>query len=167
MAERAVLARRRADGRYDLARSRWGGTDRALGRVLAGTPPDRLPDVDWRPWRSGVGFPTLVGTLDFLATSVCYRVAAETTAFLALWFGLPLPEESASRTAGALLEVVSSADARRVRRRFRELKGTLADAIIAGTLPAAVAALVLSTWVGTLAGRESHLAPAFRFPAED
>jgi hypothetical protein len=162
MAERAVLARVRRDGRYDAARSRWGGTDRALAAVFAGIPADRLPDVTWTRWQTGVTSSTLVDSLDYLSTSLCYRVTDDTTAFLACWFGLPLVDESADRAAGALVAVNSLDDARRIRRRFRRLKGALADALVAGLLPATAAPFVVAGWVAGLADRATYLSAPFR-----
>jgi len=162
MAERAVLARVRRDGRYDVDRSRWGGTNQALTAVFGGTPPGRLPDVTWRRWQTGVRFPALVDSIDYLSTSLCYRVADETRAFLACWFGLPLVDESAHRTAGALVAVRSTDDARRFRRRLRRLKGALADALAGGLLPATAVPFVLVRWVAGLADRETHLSAPFR-----
>ncbi len=164
MAERGVVARRRPDGGYDLLRSRWGGTDRALAAVFAGLTPDALPGADWRRWRTDVCFRTLLGRLDYLATSVCYRVCEETTAFLVCWFGLPLPAESAHRNVGALVAVRSLSDARTLRRRFRALKGDLADAVAAGAIPITAAPAVILAWFERLDDRERHLSPWFGQP---
>jgi hypothetical protein len=162
MAERAVLARRRRNGRYDLSRSRWAGTNEALAAVTSGSNPAALDGVEWRQYRSDVAFPELVGSLDYLSTSLCYRVGTETTTFLCLWFGLPLPDDSTPRTAGALLSVGSLPDARRLRARFRALKGNLADGQVAGTVPASAAPFVLSGWVTGQPERETYLSPTFR-----
>ncbi|MFC7134636.1 hypothetical protein [Salinibaculum marinum] len=164
MAERAELARQRADGRYDLSRARWGGTNAALAAVSDGTPPAELP-VEWRHWRAGVDFAALVADLDYLATSVCYRVGeSETTVFLSLWFGVPLVDESANPGAGALVAVDSLDDARAVRAAFRAFKGALADALTAGDLPPVAAPCVISAWLRGLAARETHVAPPFPPP---
>jgi hypothetical protein len=160
MAEQAVLARRRANGRYDLSRSRWAGTNAALAAVTGGTNPAVLDGVEWRHYRSDVSFPEVVESLDYLSTALCYRAGTGTTTFLCLWFGLPLPDESAPRTAGALVAVNSLADARRLRARFRTLKGALADGILAGALAASTVPFALAAWVTGQSGREVYI-PAY------
>ena len=162
MAEWAVLARRRVHGQYVIDRARWGGTNQALARVVAGTPPAALPGVEWSRFRTVADFPPSLTDLDYLSTSVCYRVRTAVTPFLSLWFGLPLAAESAARTAGALLEVHSVTDACRLRARFRRLKGALADAIVTGTLPPLAAAFALVAWVLWIPDRETHLSPPFQ-----
>jgi hypothetical protein len=157
VAERAVLARSRNDGRYDLAAARWGGTDRALGRVCAGTAPGSLPGVSWQDGPT-LGFVRLRRSLDYLSTAALYRVRpAGTTAFLPLWFGLGLPSARPSATIGALVAVASLPDARRLRSQFRALKGRLVDALASGTLPATAAPGVLVAAVAGLEARERYL----------
>lgn len=167
MAERAVLIDRRTDDRYDVASSRWGGTDRALAAVCAGTSPRALPDVSWADRREVAGFTTLLATFDILSTAALYRVRRDrTTVFLPLWFGLPLPTARPSPRVGALVAVGSLHDARRLRVGFRALRGTLADALTAGTLPATVAPAVLRAAIARLDGRERYLAPPDRWSPE-
>ena len=166
MAEQAVLARRRPDGRYDISHSRWGGTNRALAGVVDGVDPAHLPGLEWERRTRGVSFATLVAQLDYLSTAVCYRATTETTPFLALWFGLPFADESAARTAGALVSVSSLADARSLRVAFRTLKGTLTDALVGGDLPSPAAPLVLLAWLAGQRSREIHVSPPFQFPSE-
>jgi hypothetical protein len=157
MAERAVLASRRDDGRYDLAAARWGGTDRALGAVCSGITPRSLPGVSWRERRT-VRWSRLVRTLDYLSTAVLFRVRPDgTVAFLPLWFGLGLPTARPAPTIGSLVAVDSLADARRLRSRFRTLKGHLADVLAAGDLPATTAPAVLFAAVWCLEDREWYL----------
>lgn len=158
MAHRAVLARRREDGQYGCYRSRWGGTDSALAAVCAGTSPTDLP-VAWVHERETGGFAGVVAGLDYLATEALYRAdGRETTAFLPLWFGLPLPDPDPSPRSGALVEVTSLGDARLLRDSFRCVKGALADTLAAGTLPAAAAPVVLRGAIAGLDGRERYVA---------
>lgn len=141
-----------------MATSRWGGTDRALAAVCTGTHPETLPSVDWRGEQSHVDFPIVATAVDVLGTEIVYRVDdADTTAFLSLWFGLPLASTTAAPGGGALVSVGSVADARAIRRWFRTVKETLADAVTAGVLPDAVTSVVLATIVTSLPGREWHL----------
>jgi hypothetical protein len=158
MAHRAVLARRREGGRYGCYRSRRGGTDRALAAVCAGTPPTNIPGT-WEHERETGGFAGVVAELDYLATEALYREdGRETTAFLPLWFGLPLPDADPSPRSGALVEVASPGDARLLRDRFRRIKGALADALAAGTLPAAAGPVILRNAIAGLDGRERYVA---------
>jgi hypothetical protein len=171
MAERALLARRRSDGRYDTATARWGGTDRALARVCTGTAPDSLPGVSWRD-RRPLGSLDLVRTLDYLSTAALYRAGpGGTTAFLPLWFGLGLPAARPAVTVGALVAVASLPDARRLRSQFRTLKRRLVDALVTGRLPATAAPAVLAAGIVGLEDRERYLsasAPSPRFrPSAD
>ncbi len=156
MAERAILARRRGGGRYGCYRARWGGTDRALAAVCAGTLPATLP-VRWEADGNAGGFSVVVAGLDYLSTEVVYRrERGRTTAFLTLWFGLPLAGVTASPAAGALVEVASLADARLLRCRWRQLKGVLADALVAGTLPATAVPFVVQGALVPLVQRERY-----------
>lgn len=142
MAHRALLARECSDGGYVCYRSRWGGTDRSLGAVCSGTPPLELP-VRWEPEREAGEFADVLTGLDYLSTEVVYRERPEeTTALLALWFGLPLANATPSSAVGALLGVDSVGEARRRRARFREFKAAVADGLVTGAVPA--------TWVPSL-----------------
>ncbi|WP_302082785.1 hypothetical protein [Salinibaculum rarum] len=158
MAERALLARERSDGSYAAATSRWGGTDRTLAAVCSGTPPTAVPDHSWEPRGNWPDFLSVGASLDPLTTELLYRVTDdETTPFLSLWFGLPLASASVNPAVGALVAVDSLPDARGLRRWFRRVKGSLADAVSAGTVPAATAPLVLVAAVTGLTGRERYL----------
>ena len=158
MAERAILARERGDGRYAVSRSRWGGTDRALTAVCAGSVPSSLP-VRWEFEHLADDFRALGRDFDYLGTEVCYRdQRGEITAFLSLWFGLPLASARPNRGAGALVEARSLADARRLRDAFRRLKGRLADALLAGECPATAPPVILRGVLAGLAGRERYVA---------
>ena len=158
MAERAILAHERGDGRYAVSRSRWGGTDRALAAVCAGTAPSSLP-VAWQFERPVDDFPALVRDFDYLGTEVCYRDrAGETTAYMSLWLGLPLASARPDGGAGALVEVRSLADARRLRDAFRRLKSRLAETLQAGDCPATVPPVILRGVLAGLAGRERYVA---------
>lgn len=160
MAERAILAVGRPDGRCAVATSRWGGTDRALAAVCAGTEPSGLPGVSWTYRESAPDFVSLATHLDYLSTAALYRTCGgETTVFLPLWFGLPLADLSPSPTAGALVAVDSVSDARTLRRQFRRLKGHLADAVVAGHAPVPVAVYGLWSGVAGLSDRERVLSP--------
>lgn len=158
VAERAVLARERADGSYAVAISHWGGTDRLLAAVCSGIPPNALPSISWKPRQDHSNFVSVVASLDVLSTELLYRVAGgKTTPFLALWFGLPLASTSAHPAVGALVAVDSLLDARALRRWFRWLKGSLADAVTAGAIPMVAAPLVLSAAISRLSARERYL----------
>lgn len=157
MAERALLAHKRPDGRYAVATARWGGTDRALAAVCAGTTPASLPDIDWIERDHQPDFRAVLASLDVLATELCYRVDDGVTVFLPLWFGLPLAPLRAHPGMGALVAIDSLADARACRRWFRSLKGALADAVTAGTVPWPAVPLVLLASLETLAPRERYL----------
>jgi hypothetical protein len=158
VAERGLLAREPPDGRYTVAPSRWGGPDRALAGVCAGTAPTDLPGVDWVELGSKPDFTAAVTSIDVLATELCYRVAdREVTAFLPLWFGLPLASVRAHPNVGALVGIESLAEVRTYRRWFRSLKGELADAVTAGTIPWPVVPLVLVASIDSLAPRERYL----------
>ncbi|MFT4922274.1 MAG: hypothetical protein ACI8XM_001487 [Haloarculaceae archaeon] len=165
MAERALLAHKHEDcqyegGQYEVCSSRWGGTNRALAAVCAGTQPTALPDVRWSPRQDAISFPVLVGTVDYLSTAVLYRVrSGKTTAYLPLWLGLPFTDARPAPDVGALVAVTSLADARAVRTRFRQFKGALADALRAGTLPAAATPVVVRAVLATLQDREWYLSP--------
>lgn len=157
MAERALLARERDDGRYEVHSSRWGGTDRAVAAVCGGIDPGDLPAVSWTKRDSGVAFLDLVDAIDYLSTAVLYRVRrGETTVFCPLWFGLPLPSVRPSLAAGGLVAVDSLPDFRRVRSRFRAFKGALADALCEGTIPAATTPSLLQGVIRTAEGRERY-----------
>lgn len=162
MAERALLACEQADGRYTVATSRWGGTDSALATVCLGVSPQRLADVDWTATQCFPEFTAVVATLDVLTVESLYRVTSEsTTAFVSLWFGLPLVGATGAHPGvGALAAVDSVADARALRRWFRSVKGTLTDAVTTGALPIATAPLALTAAVASRGGRERYLVSA-------
>lgn len=160
VAERALLARERADSSYAVATSRWGGTDRMLAAVCSGIPPTALPGISWVAQQDRPDFLSVVASLDVLSTEFLYRVAGEeTTPFLSLWFGLPLASTTARPTVGTLVAVESLHDARALRRWFRSLKGALADAVAAGTLPFSAVPQVLVAAVVHRSGRECYLLP--------
>lgn len=160
MAERAVLARRRPDRRYDVLDARWGATDRVLAAVDDGVPPGLVAGLDWHRRSDPLSFRRLVATLDYLSTGLLYRVDRDdTTVFLPVWFGLPLADTLADPTAGALVAVDSLADARTLRVAFRTLKGAVADALLAGALAAPAVPIVVRSAIGALDGRECHVAP--------
>lgn len=169
VAERALLARHRPGGNYAVSTARWGGTERALAAVQAGTVPESVPGVRWTQVGHEPDFPAVVAGLDVLATEVCYRaVGGDATVFLSLWFGLPLASVRAHPGVGALVAVGSLSDARACRRGFRSLKGTLTDAALAGTIPwAAVPVALLASLSQTPsselyavgAGSAQHLYP--------
>lgn len=156
MAERAVLARQCESGQWEVCRSQWGGTDRALAAVCAGTAPSGLP-VTWTCDRTASGFAEAVAGLDYLGTELLYRDRRAVTPFLALWFGLPLPAAEPAPHTGAAVEVRSLGDARRLRVAFRRLKGRVVDALGAGRLPATVPPWVLLGALSRLTGRELYV----------
>lgn len=160
MAERAVLTRRRPDRRYDVLDARWGATDRALAAVDSGVPPELVEGIDWHRRPDPLPFRRLVATLDYLSTELVYRTdRGDTTVFLPVWFGLPLADTLADPTAGALVSVESLTDVRTLRAGFRTLKAGVADALLAGTLAAPAAPLVICAAIGALSGRERYVAP--------
>ncbi len=165
MAERALLAREHDDGRYDLHSSRWGGTDRAVAAVCAGTAPRDLPAVSWTRRDRGVEFLDLVKRIDYLSTAVLYRVlAGETTVFCPLWFGLPLPSARPSPAVGGLVAADSLPGFRRVRAEFRAFKGVLADALRDGAVPAAATLFLVQVAIRTAEGRERYSSTVGRPP---
>lgn len=165
MAERALLARERIGGRYDLHFSRWGGTDRAVAAVCAGTDPGDLPAVTWTRREGEMEFLDLVDAIDYLSTAVLYRVrGGETTVFCPLWFGLPLPSACPSPAAGGLVAVDSLPDFRRVRGRFRTFKGALADALREAIVPVTATPLLLDWPIRTAEGRERYSSALGRPP---
>lgn len=158
MAERAALVRRQGRGEWNVYRSQWGGTDRALAAVCGGVVPSGLA-VSWRPDRSVDSFTEAVAGLDYLGVELVYREPRGVKPFLALWFGLPLEtaEPHPQPQAGATVEIRSLKDARRLRAAFRRDKNRLADALETGALPASAAPFVLFGWIHRLQGRELYV----------
>lgn len=166
VAERSLLAVECPDGTYLAFGACWGGTDEALAAVCAGTPPHALPDCRWTAVETARDFRSLVAEADFCTMELLYRVRGpEPTVFLPLWFGLPLASHQARATVGALVAVESPADTRAVRAWFRSLKGTVADALTAGTLLPPAAPFVLTAAVVGLTDRERFLS-IYPGPAE-
>lgn len=155
--ERGLAVRGRPDGRYDVYTSQWGGSDGALASVTRGRSPLAVPGIDWRRRPEPVEFDPFVASLDYLSTAMVYREHGATTAFLPLWFGLPLADHVATSTAGVLVAVRSVAEARSLRQWFRRLKGRLADALITGHLPLSAAPLVLLAAARNLHPRERYV----------
>jgi hypothetical protein len=136
--------------------SQWGGSDRVLASVTRGRSPLAVSGIDWRRRPEPVEFDRFVASLDYLSTAMVYREHGATTAFLPLWFGLPLADHVAPPTAGTLVAVRSVPEARALRQWFRRLKGRLADALLTGHLPLSAAPLVLSAAVLSLRPRELY-----------
>jgi hypothetical protein len=158
VAERALLAQELPDGSYSVRQSQWGGSDRALAAVCAGTPPAALPDVEWHNTTAYHSFRAVVASLDVLTTAACYRVVdGDVTVFLPLWFGLPLADVRASPTIGALVAVDSLAEVRAIRWWFRSVKGRVADAVLAGDISWSGAVTALAAAIDTLPSRERYL----------
>jgi len=156
MAERAALVKHKRSGGWEVYLSQWGGTDRALSAVCAGVVPSELP-VSWEYDRSLNGFSEAFPGLDYLGTELLYREQEGHTAFLVLWYGLPLATADCRLQAGTAVEVHSLQDARRLRVAFRAFKRMLADAIDAGTVPASAAPLALVGSIHLLQGRERYV----------
>lgn len=153
MAHRALVAYERSDGRYDLHRSRWGGTDLSLARrITAETPlggaggadvrrgpspgPGSAP-VERRPAATDLGFDAVVDAVDARRHEALYVVAADyaVTAYLPLWFGLPGVAPDVD--AGALVAADPEGGpfgGPRLRRWFRATKAVVADAVEMGAL---------------------------------
>jgi len=162
MGERALFARERDDGRFEVAVSQWGGSDRALAAVFAGRTPDVIPGISWET-RGPTRFAVLVERVDYLVTAALYRVrGVDTTVFLPVWFGLPLRDASTDPGVGALVAVDSLSELRQLRTYVRDLKGTLTDAVRAGYVPASVAPAVFRRVVAALEGRERYVATGHR-----
>lgn len=160
MAEQALLARQREDYWYDCYTARWGGTDRALSASFGGTDPGNLPSTDWE-FQERVPFRALVENLDYLAMSALYRETRDgLTVFVPLWVGLPLADKKFPPTVGALLSVRSLPDVRGVRDWFREIKGSLADAVRAGRLSHSDAISLLQDLISRVPDRECHVSRA-------
>lgn len=160
MAERAVLARERSDGRFDVWSAQWGGTERVVAAVCAGRSPLWVPGTVWHLQTIGLEHEAVVETLDYLSTGALYRVQrGETTTFLPLWFGLPFSRTPSATTTGALVAVDSLAEMRHLREWFRRLKGSIAEALLAGDLPAVAGPLVLQTTLAALGGEQYYTRP--------
>lgn len=156
MAERAALLQCAVSDGWEVSLSEWGGTDRALSAICAGVAPSKLP-VSWEYDRTVGDFGEAVAGLDYLGTELLYREGEGQTAFLVLWFGLPLARADCHLQAGTVVEVHSLHDATTVRAGFREFKGVLADAIEAATLPASAAPVALLGSIHALQGRERYV----------
>lgn len=151
MAERGRLACERPDGLVDVFRARWGGSDAALARVVAGPPRAAFVVADWRVHCRGITRQTVLDRLDYLSTAALYWVRPDgVSVALPLWFGLP-GFERADPGLGAVVGVRSLPDARRLRQCWRALKGAVADELLARRLPPAGAPVAL---LGALRGRE-------------
>jgi len=157
MAEWGVLARRTDSGAYEVLRSRWGGTDRALDAVCRGQSPTTL-QVAWQHDRTERGFEAVVASVDVLGTAALYREGpTRTTAFLPLWFGLPLASTPPRDTAGGLVAVRSLWERRLLRDRFRRFKNRVADGVVAGCLPASALPCLFEGAIANLDGRERYV----------
>ncbi len=156
MAERAALVRRNGRGGWNVYRSQWGGTDRALAAVCAGVAPSGLA-ASWEHDRSVDSFTGAVAGLDYLGVELVYREHRGAEPFLALWFGLPVEAAEPHLQAGAAVAVRSLQDARRLRAAFRRDKNRLADALETGALPASAAPFVLLGWTRRLPARELYV----------
>jgi hypothetical protein len=143
MAERGRLACERPDGLVDVFGARWGGSDAVLARAVAGPPRNVFSAADWHISRRGSTRQTVLDEFDYLSTAALYWLGSDgASVALPLWFGLP-GFERADTGLGALVGVRSLADARRVRRFWRALKGAVADDLLAGRLAPASAPVVL------------------------
>ena len=151
VAEPGLLVRARADGREDCLRAQWGGSDRVLAAVL-----DRGVAVplaaDWTLARRAVSRSVWLADLDCLRLSAVYLEDDRTRTFLPLWAGLPTAGVGVDPRAGPLVRVRSLGQARHLRRRWRRLKGGLAEAVADGRLPFAAVPLAFR---GALVGHET------------
>lgn len=136
VAEPGLLAVARPDGRDDLFRARWAGSDATLAALVGATAREALAAAPWTPAGRAVLRGAWLARLDYLRTAAVYVCApAGVEVYLSLWVGLPTVGLGADPAAGLLVRVDSLADARTLRRRWRRLKGAVADAVAAGTVP--------------------------------
>lgn len=89
MGHRALVARERPDGTYDVYYSHWGGADLSLARDLDGEPWAH-PQVDPDPMATGVPWDELLGAhLDALVHEALFVLpqAGPTGAYRPVWPG--------------------------------------------------------------------------------
>lgn len=164
MAHRALVAYERADGRFDVHVSRWGGQDCRLAASITPTEPfagggvDPEPRVVARPWES---VRTMV---DLSVHEMLYRVGTDYTVrtYLPLWFGLAhyLGESpTADAPEGLFVAVDSTGEAADLRRWLRAAKATLAEAVTGGYLTAEEAIDVLDRAARRRAGEREVIDP--------
>lgn len=162
VSERAIFVRETGTGEFDRYVCQWGGTDRALRAVLAGTAPREVPGLHWQQ-TAPVDSSAIADSTDYLGSAALYReTAAGMTVFLPLWFGLPFQTEPAEPTAGALVSVQSVADRRVLRSWFRQFKGVLGEGRRDGILPPRATATHLVLAIDGLVGRERYVSMAGR-----
>jgi len=101
---RALVARERDDGRYDLHYAHWGAHE---WRLLADLGEGASAGVDPVPIATGRSFGEIVREhVDFQQFEALYRVsrAGVAAAFFVCWFGFPVAGEDRPRS-GALIEI--------------------------------------------------------------
>jgi hypothetical protein len=165
VAHRALVARERDDGQYDLYRSEWSAHQWQLQRLLdlyshEGT--NGIPDcVDLTPTVRGVPFATIVDEcLDFQLDEALYRVCAdgESQPFFVAWFGFPGAGET-HVDAGGVVAVDASdpmTDGALVRGWLAGAKGVLDSLVENGDLPAAEARELLASRLASWASDREH-----------
>ncbi len=168
MGHRALVAYERPDGRYDRQYAQWGATDLTLRyRITAETPfaggigKDGRDGTRWTPAIDPTSQATALTFEDvvrfdyqifeaFFVVSLSWTV----TAYLPLWFGTTIDAES---DTGALVEVHTEADAKRVRRWFRATRAVVRDMVEKGVLDADDAIDYLASRVTEWAGHRREV----------
>lgn len=161
---RALVARTRADGRYDLYRSQWGAHEWRLAAALGDGTSDGELDG---PVATDCSFETIVTDhVDFRTHEALFVVADDTVRpYLVCWFGLPGVDGSTSRT-GALVGVEtgrSALDGEYLRGWFAGVKATVLALVADDHLDPATARAMLVLRVESLTDeRRVHFGPAAR-----
>lgn len=140
MAHRALVAYERAEGRYDVHTSRWGGLDCRLARTITPRDPYADGNVDPVPRVVGRPFEDVLTMVDLARHEAVYRVSVEyaITTYLPLWFGLDhylgTTQWSETDQEGLLVAVEDAEEAADFRAWLRAAKAALAAAVSAGAL---------------------------------
>ncbi|MEF8774331.1 MAG: DUF6735 family protein [Halobacteriales archaeon] len=145
MGHRALLARERAGGRYDVYYSHWGGADLSLARDV-GTDPRTHPQVDPDPIATAVAWDEVLSVhLDPVVHEALFVLGGDgdVAAYR------PVPPESLGGPAVAVaVDPADPLDDAHARGWFAGARETLGTAIEAGDLEATAARTAYQTAVG-------------------
>jgi hypothetical protein len=151
MGHRALLARERPDGRYDVYYAHWGGADLSLARRLAGNwapdePPDPASDPAVRnaPRSVGVAFEAVLADhLDPLVHELLVVLGRDAVdAYRPLWFG-PVAGEADTPSALVSVDPRVARDDERVLAWFRGTRDAVADLLARGAIDGPTASTCL------------------------
>jgi hypothetical protein len=140
VAHRALVAYERAEGRYDVHTSRWGGLDCRLSRAITPTDPYANGSVDPVPRVVSRSFEDVLTMVDLARHEAVYRVGVEydITTYLPLWFGLDhylgATQWSEAEREGLLVAVEDAEEAADFRAWLRAAKAALAEAVSTSAL---------------------------------